>query len=94
MYTLEVLNPVAVSKGELLKTSAAPRPDSLAGKRVGLLWNAKRGGNIGLARVGELLQSRHPDIKLLFVQGTRGFSPAVMQQAVKECDVVVGSTGD
>lgn len=94
MYTLEVLNPVALSKGELLKTSAAPRPDSLAGKRVGLSWNIKRGGDIALARVGELLQSRHPDIQLLPLQMKEGATPAMIRQVTKECDVVVSSTGD
>ncbi|MBI2906071.1 MAG: hypothetical protein HYX92_00300 [Chloroflexi bacterium] len=50
MFTLEVLNPVAVSHGELKKYSLAPRPRTLDGKTVGLLWNSKRGGEVALAK--------------------------------------------
>jgi len=94
MFMLEVLNPVAVSKGELTKTPAAPRPDTLAGKKVGLLWNTKRGGNIGLERVGELLKKRHPDIQLFPLEIKEGATREMIEQVIKECDVTVGSTGD
>ena len=94
MYTLEVLNPVAVSEGELVKTAAAPRPETLAGKKVGLLWNTKRGGNIGLERVGELLKQRHSDIQLFPLEIKEGATREMIEQVVKSCDVTVGSTGD
>ena len=94
MYTLEVLNPVALSKGELVKTAAAPRPNTLAGKKVGLLWNTKRGGNIGLQTIGELLKKRHPDIQLLPLEIKEGATPEMIAQVVASCDVTVGSTGD
>ena len=94
MFTLEVLNPVAVSEGELVKTAAATRPETLAGKKVGLLWNTKRGGNIGLEKVGELLKERHSDIQLFPLEIKEGATREMIEQIVKDCDVAVGSTGD
>jgi len=60
MYTLDVLAPEAVMQGELEGFGAAPRSPSLAGKRVGLVWNAKRGGDIALDRVGEQFDQALP----------------------------------
>ncbi|MDP2953774.1 MAG: hypothetical protein Q8O76_10715 [Chloroflexota bacterium] len=94
MYTLEVLNPVAPSKGELSTRRPARRLENLSGKRVGLLWNSKRGGNIALARAGELLQARFQDVKLIPYDGKLGMPQEVMDRAMKECDMAIGSTGD
>jgi hypothetical protein len=94
MYTLEVLNPVAVSKGELTTSAAAARSQSLAGKKIGLLWNTKRGGNIGLEWVGELLKKRHSDVKLFPLEIKEGATPAMIEQVIRECDAAVASTGD
>ena len=53
MYTPEVLALEAAMQGDLEGFGAAPRSWSLAGKRVGLVWNAKRGGDVALDRVGQ-----------------------------------------
>ncbi|MBI2906626.1 MAG: hypothetical protein HYX92_03100 [Chloroflexi bacterium] len=94
MFGLEVLNPVAVSQGELEKYAPAPRPDTLNGKTVGLLWNSKRGGEVALAKAGELLQSRFRDAKLVRYDGSVHCETELLKQVKKDCDVVIGSTGD
>ena len=93
---LEVLNPVAIRQGEVGQCSLAPRPKSLNGKKVGLLWNGKRNGDIALARAGELLKSRFRDVQLIRIDSTTTdhFPPEVMEYAKKECEVAIGSTGD
>ncbi|KAE8449121.1 hypothetical protein EG329_008505 [Mollisiaceae sp. DMI_Dod_QoI] len=57
---LEVLNPVAVPKGEGL--SLAPRLETLSGKRVAFFWNSKPGGDRALRRLEEQLLKRFPDM--------------------------------
>ena len=39
MYQLEVLNPVAQQRGDLQQLAVSPRPATLEGKTVGLMWN-------------------------------------------------------
>lgn len=94
MYTLEVLNPVAASEADDKLTNPGPRPNSLDGLTVGLLWNGKRGGQEALARAGELIQNRYSGVTLRSYQGSRPCSKELLEQALRECDVFVGSTGD
>ncbi len=94
MYRLEVLNPVAPLQGDVHALTLAPRPSSLAGKTVGLVWNGKANGDVALRRAGELLQQRFPDIKLRFYSGALPCPQALMEQAKAEVDVAVGCTAD
>ncbi len=91
---LEVLNPVATSQGEVTQFSLAPRPKSLDGKKIGLLWNGKRGGETALARVGELLEGRFKNIQLVNIKGSVECTPETLEFAKKECQVAIGSTSD
>ena len=94
MFTLEVLNPVAQSEGETKVSGAARRPRSLDGVTLGLLWNSKRGGEIALAKAGELIKNKYKDVKVNFYSGTLPCSTELLQKAAQECDVFVGSTAD
>ncbi|MFQ5861291.1 MAG: hypothetical protein ACE5IG_07075 [Dehalococcoidia bacterium] len=94
MYTLEVLNPVAAIQGELKKSVAAPRPRTLDGLTLGLLWNGKRGGEVALMHAAELLEGHYRDLKVIRYDGSMPCPPAMVQQAHQECDVVIGSTAD
>ena len=94
MYMLEVLNPVATVQGELKTSSSAPRPHTLDGLTVGLLWNSKRGGEVALTHAAELLRGHYKDIKVIRYDGSMPCPPAMVQQAHQECDVVIGSTAD
>jgi hypothetical protein len=94
MFTLEVLNPVAQSEGEIRKGMAARRPETLDGLKLGLLWNSKRGGEIALMKVGELIRNRYTNVEVIRYDGSMPCDKDLMQTAKQECDIFVGSTGD
>lgn len=93
-YDLEVLHPVAISEGEMDRAELAQVPVSLEGKRVGLLWNAKRGGEVALRRAREALQERFQGCEVVFYPGMMPAPKAIMERAKQECDVVIGATAD
>ncbi|MBI2872432.1 MAG: hypothetical protein HYY00_04490 [Chloroflexi bacterium] len=97
MARLDVLNPVAQTVEH--KVDPAPRLTTLAGKRVGLWWNMKAGGDVALDRVAELISQKFPGASFKHYQGSVGASlrHATAKDADRvaaECDVVVGSTSD
>ena len=94
MYTLEVLNPVALSQADDKSVALAVRPATLDGLVIGLVWNKKRGGLEALARAGQLIRDRYRDVTVRTYEGSQPCRPEVLQQALRECDVFVGSTGD
>jgi hypothetical protein len=89
---LEVLNPVADMPSEMIKS--AIRPLSLDGKRVGLYWNYKPGGNHALERVGEEIKARFNVTSVKMYSSPRPVLKSVLEAVKNECDVIVGSTGD
>lgn len=97
MAQIEICNPVATIARRT--ASAAERPSSLEGKRLGLFWNNKPGGNTALQWAAERLRERHPGLTVRAYQGsvgssTRYMTPGDRQQIAAECDVVIGSTAD
>jgi hypothetical protein len=97
MSELRVFNPVA----EVVEVRVKParRPSSLEGKRVGLYWNYKSGGDLALDRVEELLHERYPKAQFAHFRGDVGFTvkygtEKLADQVAASCDVVVGSTAD
>ena len=93
MVVLEVLNPVAATRDpEPGKT--APRPRSLEGKKIGLVWNGSPGGDVALKRVGELIAERVKNVRIEFYSGTKPVRKPLLEQALRECDVFVGATAD
>lgn len=94
MFTLEVLNPVAHSEGDTKVSGAARRPRSLDGLTLGLLWNGKRGGEVALAKAGDLLKNRYKNVNVIFYNGTQPCEKKLLEQATQECDVFIGSTAD
>ncbi len=91
---LEVLNPVADLSTEKQQNSVAPRPLSLEGKRVGLYWNYKPGGNHALERIKEALEASHKGIQVKMYAAPRPVPQKVLEAIKTECDVTVGATGD
>jgi len=91
---LEVLNPVSISHGSIESAGLASRTASLDGKNVGLLWNSKPGGDIALARVGELIQTRFKNVQLIQLNGGIGTNQQLIESAKKECHFAVGSAAD
>jgi hypothetical protein len=95
MYTLEVLNPVAQQRGTLTTRPINPRPASLDYKTVGLLWSGTHGGDLALRRTGQMLQERFDNVTVNFYTGGNyPAPPPIVQQAARECDVVIGATAD
>jgi len=94
MAQLTVLNPVAIPQSELRSYPLAPRDGRLQGKRVGLWWNQKRGGDLALKRVEELLRGRCADLEFVWYRDYFPASAEIVARAARECQAVVGSTGD
>jgi hypothetical protein len=95
MHLLEVSNPVAQQRGmmNILKTN--PRPESLDGLTVGLVWSGTHGGDLALNKAGEIIQERFSDVKVNFYTGGNyPTPPPIVKQAGDECDVVIGATAD
>ena len=94
MFNLEVLNPIAQSEGETKVSGAAPRPRSLDGLTVGLLWNSKRGGEVALVKAGELMRNKFKNVKVIRYDGSMPCEKDLMERAKRECDVFIGSSAD
>ena len=101
MTSLRVSNPVAAVLTHHVK--AAPRPASLAGKTVGLVWNLKAGGDVALERVADRLGVRFPGVRFVPFHGAFGghrialvsqIDPGEADRIAAQCDVVVGTTAD
>jgi hypothetical protein len=92
--TMNVLNPVATSVGDLRRYPLAARGSGLEGKTIGLWWNLKRGGEVALRRVGSRLQERFPGVDLVWLEDQFPASVDTVNHATKDCQAVVGATGD
>lgn len=97
MSRLRVFNPVA--RAVEVTVVAAPRVGDLRGKRVGLYWNMKSGGDVALQRVETVLARRYPDARFSYHQGDVGAAmrhntPAAADKIARACDVVVGTSSD
>jgi len=94
---LEVLNPQAQTIEQTVK--AAHRPADLKGKRIGLYWNLKAGGDHALTRAAALVSERFPGVAFTRYWGEVGSlfrmaTPADVERIAAECDAVIGTTSD
>jgi hypothetical protein len=94
MAKLVTLNPVAELQESALQMDIAPRPESLDGLRLGLVWNRKRGGDAVLKRVGEELSRRYKNISVKVYEGGIPAPAALLDRVAEESDAVVGSSSD
>ena len=94
MFTLEVLNPVAKIQSVAKASKPAPRPATLDGLTLGLIWNSKRGGEIALMKAGELVKNKYRNVKVIRYDGSMPCEKQLIKRAEQECDVFIGSTGD
>lgn len=97
MVELVVANPVAES--DVQRIEPARRPSDLTGKRIGLYWNLKPGGNVGLDRVEQRLRERFATAEFVRFEGSVGASvrhltPKDADRVASQVQVVVGTTGD
>lgn len=97
MVELRILNPQATTA--VTPVSIASRLPDISGHTIGLYWNMKAGGDVALEQTARLLGERFPRAKFRYYTGSVG---AIMRHAtaedtermVRECDAVVGTTGD
>ena len=95
MAKLNVMAPVAQLAAELgVFEAAVERPRSIEGRRVGLYWNRKPGGNWALEHVGRLLADRYPGTEAHLFDARRPIPEDVVADIRARCDVVVGATAD
>jgi hypothetical protein len=97
MTTLQVFNPVA----EAVQYHVAPaeRPTSLAGKRVGLYWNMKVGGDAALRAAQNLIAAQFGSSEFIPLRGDVGVSvrhatEVLAEEVARSCDVVIGTSAD
>ena len=69
MHLLEVSNPVAQQRGMMNILRTNPRPKSLDGLTIGLVWSGTHGGDLALNRAGEIIQERFSDVSINFYTG-------------------------
>ncbi len=94
---LEVLNPQAQTIEQTVKPPN--RPTDLKGKRIGLYWNLKAGGDHALTRAAELLSQHFPGATFRRYWGEVGSlfrmaTAADVERIAAECDAVIGTTSD
>ena len=86
------MNPVAKRTGG--QHPSAPRVDTLSDKTVGVYWNTKKGGDVLLQRLSELIQQSFPDVRFKKYSHMFPFPSDLIKDMISECDAVVGSAGD
>ncbi|MBI2909266.1 MAG: hypothetical protein HYX92_16600 [Chloroflexi bacterium] len=91
--SLEVLDPVApIAKNHV---PPAPRISDLSGRKIGLYWNTKAGGDIGLEEAARLLSTRFQDLKFeKFTYNNPAPKGAVEKVVQAGPDAIIGATGD
>ena len=92
---LEVLSPVGVA--DIKPVMPAPRLNTLEGKKIGMIWNAKPGGEYLLDEVEKQLSAKYKDITFVRMESEQGFSSEEMTAVLKAAprvDVVIHSVGD
>ncbi|MBN2319681.1 MAG: hypothetical protein JXR49_11415 [Acidobacteria bacterium] len=91
--TLEVLNP----RGEIeLPPVSAPgaRITDLTGKKIGLYWNEKQGGNHFWNGIEQLLKQKLPETKVLRYSGAFDLGDELAAKIAKETDAFLYGVGD
>ena len=91
--TLEVLNP----RGEIKPPptfAPAPRITDLAGKKIGIYWNGKSGGNNFWDVAEELLKEKFPTATILRYKGPFDLGEKVAGTLAKEVDIFIYGVGD
>jgi len=91
--TLEVLNP----RGEIKPPptfAPTPRVTDLAGKRIGIYWNGKSGGNNFWDVAEEALKEKFPTATILRYKGPFDLGEKVAGTLAKEVDIFIYGVGD
>ncbi len=90
---LEVLNP----RGEIAPLpylGISPRLKDLAGKRIGIYWVGKQGGDHFWDVVEKAIKERVPSASILRYKGPFDLGESMAERLAKECDVFLYGVGD
>jgi hypothetical protein len=74
----------------------APRPTSLEGKTVGILFNSKVNADVYLERIQELIAEKYSDVQFVYQAKPTATWPMKPENldVLRDCDVVVNAFGD
>jgi hypothetical protein len=92
---LEVLNPVGAADIKLVEF--APRVSSLDGRKIGLIWNHKPGGQYLLDALEKKIAANYKGVSFVRMESEQGMSAEEMTEVLKAAprvDVVIHSVGD
>ena len=95
MSPLELIDPTVERTTETVQY--VPRPDSLAGKRVGLIENTKYNSNRLLEKIGAILKEEYGVAETRMWSKHNAGVPAhaeIIEELKKTCDVMVAGIGD
>ena len=91
--TLEVMNP----RGEIPPPpfhAPNPRVGNLDGKKVGIYWIGKAGGDNFWDGIEHLLNERYPNVKTVRYEGPFDLGDARAAELIKEVDTMFYGVGD
>jgi hypothetical protein len=91
--TLEVMNP----RGEIPPPpfhAPSPRVSDLNGKKIGIYWIGKAGGDNFWDGIEELLNERYPEAKTVRYEGPFDLGDAQATKIAKEVDTIFYGVGD
>ena len=92
---IELLDPTReIGSGEM---NYAPRPDSLRGKRVGLIENTKYNSDRVLEFIGEILREEYGVESTKMYHKRYSSVPAheeIIRDLTKNCDLMIAGVGD
>ncbi len=92
---MEILDPTTEAAAQSI--TYAPRPASLAGKRVGLIENTKFNSDRLLAKVGDILKAEYGVAETRMWRKRNSSVPAhqeIIEELKRTCDVMVAGIGD
>ena len=95
MAPFEILDPTVEPKKQPL--TYVPRPDSLKGKRIGLVENTKFNSARLLLKIGEILKQEYGAAETRMWRKKNSSVPAhdeIIDEARRGVDVVVAGVGD
>ena len=92
---MEILDPTLEAATQPIRY--VPRPDSLAGKRIGLVENTKFNSDRLLQKIGDLLKTEYGAAETRMWRKHNASVPAhaeIVEEVRRTCDVMVAGIGD
>ena len=95
MEKYEVVSPVGLDT--VKRVTAAPRLESLTGKKIGEVWNGVFKGDVTFPLIRRLLQARYPDLEIVpytaFPHSPGSDNPARQRELAREIAALAKEQG-